>query len=583
MGVGAVLMQRGHPLAYVSKGLGPRTRGLSTYEKEYMAILLAVEQWRPYLQHSEFLIMTDHCSLAHLGDQRLHAPWQQKVFTKLLGLQFQIKYKKGISNAAADALSRRPAPDTCLATVSHGRPAWMMDIVDAYTSDPAAQELLARLAVSTTTDDHYYLHNGLIRYKDRVWIPDSPDLKQRILAALHDSPIGGHSGIPVTLRRIKQSFYWKGLRAFVHQYVQECCICQRAKPDRARYPGLLEPLPVPSQYWQMLTMDFVEGLPRSSRFNCVMVVVDKLSRYAHFAGLSHPFTAPVVAAAFMDNVHKLHGMPESIVSDRDRIFTSRFWRELAALSGVKLRMSSSQHPQTDGTTERVNQCLEGYLRCFTHACPVKWAQWLSLAEFWYNTSMHSALDGKSPFEVLYGHSARQFGITASDACSVPELTEWLGERALTLRLLQQHLERIRNRMKYQADKKRSDRVFQVGDSVFLKLQPYIQSSVAPRAHHKLLFKYYGPFPVLERIGATAYRLQLPPKSHIHPVIHVSQLKKALGEHCQVEAALPPTDAILSVPIRVLQRRFRRVGDIAVPQGLIQWSGQTEDLATWEDL
>uniref|UniRef100_A0A8R7QVN2 Integrase catalytic domain-containing protein n=1 Tax=Triticum urartu TaxID=4572 RepID=A0A8R7QVN2_TRIUA len=147
----------------------------------------------------------------------------------------------------------------------------------------------------------------------------------------------------------------------------------------------------------MLTMDFVEGLPRSGRFNCVMVVVDKLSRYAHFVGLFHPFTAPVVAAAFMDNVHKLHGMPESIVSDRDRIFTSRFWRELAALSGVKLRMSSSQHPQIDGTTERVNQCLEGYLRCFTHACPVKWAQWLSLAVFWYNTSMHSALDGKSPF------------------------------------------------------------------------------------------------------------------------------------------------------------------------------------------
>lgn len=191
-------------------------------------------------------------------------------------------------------------------------------------------------------------------------------------------------------------------------------------------------------------------------------------------------------------------------------------------------MSSAQHPQIDGTTERVNQCLEGYLRCFTHACPVKWAQWLSLAEFWYNTSMHSALDGNSPFEVLYGHSARHFGITAADACSVPELTEWLQERALTLRLLQQHLELIKNRMKHQADKHCSDRVFQVGDFVFLKLQPYIQSSVTARAHHKLLFKYYGPFQVLERIGAAAYRLQLPPKSRIHPVIHVSQLKKALG-------------------------------------------------------
>ena len=110
-----------------------------------------------------------------------------------------------------------------------------------------------------------------------------------------------------------------------------------------------------------------------------------------------------------------------------------------------------------------------------------------------------------------------------------ELDEWLKERALPLRLLQQHLERIKLRMKNQADKKRSDRVFQVGDYVFLKLQPYIQSSVAPRAHHKLLFKYYGPFQVLERIGDVAYRLLLPPGSRIHPVIHVSQLKKALGE------------------------------------------------------
>jgi transposase InsO family protein len=154
----------------------------------------------------------------------------------------------------------------------------------------------------------------------------------------------------------------------------------------------------------MVTMDFIEGLPRSGRFNCVLVVVDKLSRYAHFIGLSHPFTATTVATAYMDHVHKLHGMPESIVSDRDPIFTSRFWKELTIVTGTQLRMSSSYHPQTDGTTERVNQCLEAYLRCFSHACPTKWAQWLSLAEFWYNTCPHSALDGKSPFQVVYGHS-----------------------------------------------------------------------------------------------------------------------------------------------------------------------------------
>lgn len=138
-------------------------------------------------------------------------------------------------------------------------------------------------------------------------------------------------------------------------------------------------------------------------------------------------------------------------------------------------------------------------------------------------------------------------------------------------------------MKHQADKKRSDRVFHAGDVVFMKLQPYIQSSVAPRAHHKLLFKYYGPYKVLERIGPSAYRLQLPPHSRIHPVLHVSQLKKALGPHCQVQADLPPDDFQFAIPARILQRRLRQEGSRAVPQGLVQWSNQTEALATWEDL
>jgi hypothetical protein len=193
------------------------------------------------------------------------------------------------------------------------------------------------------------------------------------------------------------------------------------------------------------------------------------------------------------------------------------------------------------------------------------------------------LDNKSPFQVLYGHSPRHFGLSSDDACPVADLAEWFHERSLMLRLLQQHLERVRARMKHQADKNRIDRVFQVGDSVFLKLQPYVQSSVAPRAHHKLLFKYYGPYRVLERVGETAYRLQLPSGSHVHPVIHVSQLKRAVGAHCQVQPVLPTIDDQFAIPIRVLQRRFRQKGSVAVPQGLIQWSDQPESLATWEDL
>jgi hypothetical protein len=328
-------------------------------------------------------------------------------------------------------------------------------------------------------------------------------------------------------------------------------------------------------------MDFIEGLPRSGRFNCILVVVDKFSRFAHFIPLAHPFSASTVAATFMDTVYKLHGMPEQIISDRDKIFNSLFWRQLFDLTGTTLSMSSSYHPETDGQTERVNQCLEGYLRCFAHACPTKWLQWLALAEFWYNTSLHSAL-GKTPFEVLYGRSPRHLGISDDSTCSVPNLESWMNERQLMQDLLRQHLERVRLRMKHQADKKRTERSFSVGDFVFLKLQPYVQSSVAPRAHHKLLFKYYGPYEVLERIGTVAYRLALPETSRIHPVIHVSQLKKAIGADTQVQNRLPSPLDVLQVPVRILQRRLRQQGAMAVSQVLVQWSGQPEILATWED-
>lgn len=160
-----------------------------------------------------------------------------------------------------------------------------------------------------------------------------------------------------------------------------------------------------------------------------MVVVDKFSKYAHFIPLSHPFTALSVAQSYMQNVYNLHGLPAAIILDRDRIFTSDFWRELFTLAGTELRMSSAYHPQSDGQTERVNQCLEAYLRCFVQGCPKQWVSWLHLAEFWYNTCYHSAL-GSTPFQVLYGHSPKQLGIDLIDQCEVHDLKEWLGRGRL---------------------------------------------------------------------------------------------------------------------------------------------------------
>jgi hypothetical protein len=226
----------------------------------------------------------------------------------------------------------------------------------------------------------------------------------------------------------------------------------------------------------MVSLDFIEGLPKSAAFNCILVVVDKFSKYSHFVPLSHPFTALDVAEAYMQHIHRLHGLPQSLISDHDRIFTSTLWTTLFKLAGTQLRMSSSYHPQTDGQTERVNQCLETYLRCFVHACPSQWSQWFALAEYWYNTSFHSAL-GTTPFEVLYGHKPRYFGFTASSACQSEDLLDWLHEREQMQALIRSHLIRAQTRMKSQEDKHRSERSFAVGDWAYLKLQPFVQQSV----------------------------------------------------------------------------------------------------------
>ena len=146
-----------------------------------------------------------------------------------------------------------------------------------------------------------------------------------------------------------------------------------------RYPGLLQPLPIPAASFEVITMDFIEGLPPSGSFNAIWVVVDKFSKFSHFVPLKHPFTAATVAKLFMDQIYRLHGMPKAIISDQDQIFTSKLWQILFKSAGSELKFSSSYHSQTDGQTERVNQCIERFLRCFVHACPSSWSNWIAVA------------------------------------------------------------------------------------------------------------------------------------------------------------------------------------------------------------
>lgn len=165
----------------------------------------------------------------------------------------------------------------------------------------------------------------VIRYKGRVWIGNNTVVQRDILIALHDSGVGGHSGIGATYVRVKQLFHWPGMKQFIHDFVKQCQVCQQAKTERIKTPGLLKPLPVPTQARETVSLDFIEGLPQSDKYNAILVVVDKFTKYGHFLPIKHPFTALQIAQLYMNQVYKLHGLPKTIILDRDRVFTSAVW------------------------------------------------------------------------------------------------------------------------------------------------------------------------------------------------------------------------------------------------------------------
>ena len=331
-------------------------------------------------------------------------------------------------------------------------------------------------------------------------------------------------------------------------------------------------------------MDFIEGLPRSEGVDSILVVVDRLSKYAHFIGLKHPFTAATVAGTFTREVVRLHGIPQSIISDRDRVFLSHFWNEIFRLQGATLKRSTAYHPQSDGQTEVVNKCLETYLRCFVSEKPRTWARWLAWAEYWYNTSFHSSTRC-TPFRALYGRDPPRLIRYERGSATVSAVDHELEDRDAILDELRMHLLRAQQKMKFQADTKRRPEEFDIGDLVYLKLRPYRQRSLARRKYEKLAARYYGPFKVLERIGKVAYKLELPSSASIHPVFHISQLRRAKGASLS-SSCLPPqlTDELelIAEPEALLDVRPKQHGSSGEVEVLLKWKSLPEFEATWED-
>ena len=338
-------MQAGRPLAFYSQALKGKNFFLSTYEKELLALVLAIKKWIPYLFATVFVIKTDQQNLKHILEQRVGTLMQQKWISKLLGYNFVVEYKQGKENKVAYALSRKEETDLkteierkiaflkaqaqgSLFTISFPSLTWLEELQASYEEDDAVKDLLGRLQDGEDSEGHYTLKNGLILHKGRFHLGSVSSMKPKVLALVHDNQLRGHSGYLKALHRAKRDWYWQVMKSGAKGYIKGYDTCQKIKHETRKYVGLLQPLSIPPRPWHSISMDFVEGFPNSNKQNVILVIVDRLTKYVHFITLCHPYTAARVANLFLQHVFKPHGMPSSIVTDRDTTFTSLFWEEL---------------------------------------------------------------------------------------------------------------------------------------------------------------------------------------------------------------------------------------------------------------
>jgi hypothetical protein len=371
----------------------------------------------------------------------------------------------------------------------------------------------------------------------------------------------------------------------IARHVARCDTCKRVKAIHMKTAGPLQSLSIPTWKWEDISMDFIVGLPRTTKgYDSIWVIIDRLTKIAHFLPVKAKYSLATYAALYIARIHSLHDVPKTIVSDRGPQFVSKFWEELHRSLDTKLLHSSAYHPQTSGQTERVNQILEDMLRACVLDFSQKWDECLPLAEFSYNDSYQESIE-MAPFEALYGRRCRTPLNWSEPGERYFFRLDMVKETEERVQKIIHNMKKAQARQKSYADKRRMPLYFLEGDYVYLKVSP-MKGVSRFGVKGKLEPQYICPFLILERYGPVAYRLQLPETlSAVHNVFHVSQLKKCLRVP---DRTIEVTDVVLEPdltysehPIRVLDQKDRITRRKTLKFYKIQWNQHSEDEATWE--
>ncbi|KAL5512271.1 hypothetical protein ACEPAG_3556 [Sanghuangporus baumii] len=576
---GGVLLQKQEGkwkvIAYRSSTLLDAERNYEIYDKEMLAIVQALKEWRQYLQgaNQPFEVWTDHANLTYFkAPQKLNRR-QARWRLDLAEFDFTLVHKPGKTLGKADLLSRRADYDKgehdnenvtfikneCLvrATVNTSRDSLVETIKKAQEDMDDGEKPSGLVLKDGVWSKEVTVKVSMTNSKKfwNVFVPTS--VREAVMKECHDSTLAGHPGANKTVSMVSRSYWWPNMYVDVRNYVRGCDHCQRTKALRVTRAKVLHPNEVPEAPWQIVTVDLIGELPESNGFNAICVVVDRFSKQIHAIPTTTKLTAEGMARIYRDHVFRLHGLPKKIIHDRGVQFDAKMMKELYKLLHIEE--------------------LEQYLRLYVNHRQSDWADWLALAEFAHNNREHSATK-LSPFFVNSGvHPVGFTGIrTSSSNMSAEEFAKHVKG---IHELAQANLVKANEDMKRFYDRHAGKLMeYETGSKVFLDGR----NIKTIRPTKKMDDKWFGPFEIIGKVGASAYRLKLPRTwRQVHPVFNEVLLKPAVEPSFESQKKPPPPPPVLvddeeEYEVKeLLDSRLHR-GKL---QFLVKWVGYNE--ATWQ--